>query len=71
MFACDAVELDFVDTAPIRLHASVNVNRPPSEAFAAFAHDPANWGEFFPASTELAHTTRRGRTASALAAQSE
>ncbi|ORW32179.1 hypothetical protein AWB91_11980 [Mycobacterium paraense] len=22
--------------------------RPPSEVFAAFAHDPANWGEFFP-----------------------
>jgi hypothetical protein len=24
------------------------VDRPPSEVFAALAHDPANWGEFFP-----------------------
>jgi hypothetical protein len=48
MFACDAVDLDFVDTAPKRLHAAVKVGRPPSEVFAAFAHDPANWGEFFP-----------------------
>jgi hypothetical protein len=24
------------------------VNRPPDEVFAAFAHDPATWGEFFP-----------------------
>jgi len=70
MFACDAVDLDFLDTAPKRLHAVVKVGRPPSEVFAAFAHDPANWGEFFPASTELARTTRRGHTASALAAQS-
>ena len=48
MFACEAVDLDFLDTAPNRLSASVKVARPPSEVFAAFAHDPANWGEFFP-----------------------
>ena len=48
MFTCEAVGLDYLDTAPIRLYASVNVNRPPSEVFAALAHDPANWGEFFP-----------------------
>jgi hypothetical protein len=48
MFACEAVDLDFLNTAPIRLGAAVNVGRPPSEVFAAFAHDPANWGEFFP-----------------------
>ena len=48
MFTCEAVDLDYIDTAPIRLHASINVNRPPSEVFAALAHDPANWGEFFP-----------------------
>jgi hypothetical protein len=48
MFACDAVDLDFLDNAPGRLDATVKVRRPPSEVFAAFAHDPANWGEFFP-----------------------
>jgi hypothetical protein len=48
MFNCDAVELDFLTTAPIRLSTSVHVLRPPSEVFAAFAHDPTNWGEFFP-----------------------
>ena len=48
MFACEAVDLDFLSTAPIRLCAAVKVGRPPSEVFAAFAHDPANWGEFFP-----------------------
>jgi Polyketide cyclase / dehydrase and lipid transport len=48
MFACEAVDLDFLTTAPLRLGAAVNVARPPSEVFAAFAHDPANWGEFFP-----------------------
>jgi Polyketide cyclase / dehydrase and lipid transport len=48
MFTCEAADLDFLDTAPIRLRASIKVNRPPSEVFAALAHDPANWGEFFP-----------------------
>jgi hypothetical protein len=48
MFACEAVGLDFLETAPNRLSASVKVARPPNEVFAAFAHDPANWGEFFP-----------------------
>ena len=48
MFTCEAVGLDFLEMAPNRLSASVNVDRPPSEVFAAFAHDPANWGEFFP-----------------------
>jgi Polyketide cyclase / dehydrase and lipid transport len=48
MFTCEAVDLDYLDTAPIRLSASIKVNRPPSEVFAALAHDPANWGEFFP-----------------------
>jgi hypothetical protein len=47
MFACEALDLDF-NTAPIRLVAAVHIGRPPSEVFAAFAHDPANWGEFFP-----------------------
>jgi hypothetical protein len=48
MFTCEAVDLDYLDTAPIRLSASINVDRPPSEVFAAFAHNPANWAEFFP-----------------------
>ena len=48
MFTCDAVDLDYLDKAPLRLDASINVDRPPSEVFAALAHDPANWGEFFP-----------------------
>jgi hypothetical protein len=42
------VDLDFLQSAEIRLRATVNVARPPDEVFAAFAHDPANWGEFFP-----------------------
>jgi hypothetical protein len=41
MFTCEAVDLDYLDAAPIRLYASINVNRPPSEVFAALAHDPA------------------------------
>ncbi|MFZ0718827.1 SRPBCC family protein [Mycobacterium sp.] len=48
MFTCEAVDLGYLDTAPIRISASINVDRPPSEVFAALAHDPANWGEFFP-----------------------
>ncbi len=48
MFTCETVGLDYLETAPLRLFASVNVNRPPSEVFTALAHDPANWGEFFP-----------------------
>ena len=48
MFACEAEDLDYLNKAPIRLLASINVTRPPSEVFAALAHDPANWGEFFP-----------------------
>lgn len=43
VFTCDAVELEFLNNAPIRLCAAVKVGRPPSEVFAAFAHDPANW----------------------------
>lgn len=48
MFACEAVGLEFLDTAPVRVRTAVKVKRPPSEVFAAFALDPANWGEFFP-----------------------
>ena len=48
MFVCEAVDLDFLDTAPIRLRTVVNIGRPPREVFVAVAHDPANWGEFFP-----------------------
>ena len=48
MFACDAVDLDFVDTAPTRLHFTACVGRPTSEVFVGLAHDPANWGAFFP-----------------------
>jgi hypothetical protein len=55
MFTCEAVDLDYIDIAPIRLHASINVNRPPSEVFAALAHDPANWGEFFPGFDRTGH----------------
>jgi hypothetical protein len=66
MFTCEAVDLDYLDTAPIRLHASINVNRPPGEVFAAFAHDPANWGEFFPGfdSTGRWQTSRPHRVGS-------
>jgi Polyketide cyclase / dehydrase and lipid transport len=48
MFACEAVDLNFLETAPCRLSASVIVGLSPSEVFAAFAHDPANWGRFYP-----------------------
>ncbi len=48
MFVCEPVGLDFLSTAPLRLDAAVKVGRPPGEVFAALAHDPANWGEFFP-----------------------
>lgn len=70
MFACEAVDLDFLETAPIRLRATVSVGRPPSEVFAALAHDPANWGEFFPASTDLAVGRHPDRMALGLATQS-
>jgi hypothetical protein len=48
MFHCEAVGLEFLDSAPVLLATTVTVNRPPDEVFAAFAHDPATWGEFFP-----------------------
>ena len=70
MFTCEAVDLDYIDIAPIHLHASINVNRPPSEVFAALAHDPANWASSFRASTELAVSIRRRRMALALATRS-
>jgi hypothetical protein len=55
MFTCEAVDLGYLDTAPMRLSASINVDRPPSEVFAALAHDPANWGEFFPGFDRTGH----------------
>ncbi len=48
MFDCEAVDLDFLNAAPARLDVTVHVGRPPSEVFAALAHNPAAWGEFFP-----------------------
>lgn len=48
MFACEAVDLDFLDSAPARVDTEVTVTRPPNEVFAALAHDPAKWGQFFP-----------------------
>jgi len=48
MFTCEAVDLDYLDAAPCRLVTVVDVGRPPSEVFAAFAHDPSNWGRFYP-----------------------
>jgi hypothetical protein len=48
MFRCAAVGLEFLDSAPVPLRTTVTVNRPADEVFAAFAHDPATWGEFFP-----------------------
>ncbi len=48
MFRCEAVGLEFLNSAPVPLRATVTVNRPPDEVFAAFAHDPATWGDFFP-----------------------
>lgn len=48
MYRCKTVGLEFLDSAPVTLRATVTVNRPPDEVFAAFAHDPATWGEFFP-----------------------
>ena len=55
MFDCQAVDLDFLKSAPVRVRASVHVARPPSEIFAAFAHDPANWAEFFPGFDRTGH----------------
>jgi hypothetical protein len=49
MFDCKTVGLEFLDSAPVSLRVTVTVNRPPDEVFAAFAHDPATWGDFFPA----------------------
>lgn len=48
MFRCEAVNLDFLETAPVRFDVAVHVGRPPSEVFAALAHNPAAWGEFYP-----------------------
>jgi hypothetical protein len=55
MFACEAVDLDFLNTAPFRLDSIASVGRPPSEVFAALAHDPANWGDFFPGFDKTGH----------------
>lgn len=48
MFACEPVDLDFLESAPRRQVTIVDIDRPPREVFAAFAHDPANWGKFYP-----------------------
>ncbi len=69
MFACDAVDLDFVNTAPKRLHAAVKVGRPPSEVFAAFAR-PGQLGRVFPGFDRTGTYHTPSRTVSALAAQS-
>ncbi|OBK27696.1 hypothetical protein A5634_22270 [Mycobacterium asiaticum] len=55
MFACDAVDLDYVDIAPTRLQFTACIGRPTGEVFAALAHDPANWGEFFPGFDRTGH----------------
>ena len=71
-FACSPASssiLTSLTQLPLHLFASINVNRPPSEVFAALAHDPANW-RTPPASTELGVSILRLRTALALTTQS-
>jgi hypothetical protein len=48
MFHCEAVDLDFLGRAPVRRDFAVRIGHPPSEVFAAFAHEPAIWGDFYP-----------------------
>ncbi|OBF27740.1 hypothetical protein A5724_29445 [Mycobacterium sp. ACS1612] len=55
MFVCEAVELDFLNSAPVKLHATAKVGRPPREIFAALAYDPAGWGDFFPGFDKTGH----------------
>jgi hypothetical protein len=69
IFACGAVDLDFLSTAPNRLGAVVKVGRPPSEVFAALHMTRPTGASSSPASTEQAVTTRRGHTVLALAVQ--
>jgi len=63
VFACEAVDLGS-STPPRPSYCHRSSGRPPSEVFAAFAHDPANWGEFFPALTQRVAITRRRRRVS-------
>lgn len=42
------VDLSFLETAPHRTSHSFSLSAPPAEVFAALAHDPAGWGEWFP-----------------------
>lgn len=48
MYRRAEVVLEFLDSAPVPLRMTVTASRPPDEVFAAFAHDPATWDEFFP-----------------------
>jgi hypothetical protein len=70
MFACEAVDLDFLATAPIPLRATVNVGRPPSEVFAALHMTRPTGASFSPASTDLAVGRHRDRMALGLATRS-
>jgi hypothetical protein len=42
------VDLSFLETAPHRTTRSFSFTATPDELFAALAHDPAGWGEWFP-----------------------
>jgi len=41
------VELDFVETAPLRLAFALEVAAPPGAVFRAFAEDVPGWSEWF------------------------
>ena len=78
MFVCEAVDLDFLDTAPVHLDVAVQIGRPPSEVFAALAHNPATWGEFYPGfdrsglyRTPVPHGVGSRRTATFIGARFE
>ncbi|MFG1929991.1 SRPBCC family protein [Mycobacterium sp. NPDC048908] len=43
-----AVDLDFIDSAPIRVHLTKTVRAPVGATFTAITSDPSGWGHWLP-----------------------
>jgi len=60
MTAPPSPELDFLDTAPIRLHRSAIVGVTKDRLFAVVAEQPAEWGHWCPGFTTASRWTTSG-----------
>ncbi len=55
----EPTDLDYFDSAPLRIVASATLDAPPDKVFASFA-DPAQWPRWFPLMKKAAWTKGEG-----------